>query len=323
MAAAVGPPYHDVSFRAPAALPENEAPRPQPSAAAASTASGEGATRRDFYRAGPLRSRPRMKTFLECRPAALAKSLAKMAKALALSGVGEKGTIELVSGTTSPTLEEITIANVGEAQRGADGRWYKLVEIGAPGGLEAYRAAILTRARKGEWEKTVAMFDAMLVRGILPDPPTFAAVATAANRNGQWERALEIFDMMGPLGVTPTAATFATAIKACSKGLQLERAMDIFYSMPAKGVVPDRDCFESIISICEASKSWKAAVEASDFISNIDSVLEKLRKESSEHHVANHTSALSDDHGGRAIIYPLVKGRFDPSIVSSPQGNCF
>lgn len=81
------------------------------------------------------------------------------------------------------------------------------------------------------------------------------------SKEGNWQKSLAIFDALPALAVTADTTLTNAAIAACDKGGQWMRAQDIFARMHEKGLAKDTITFSSTISALSKSKQAHLAVE--------------------------------------------------------------
>merc|ERR1711938_278624 len=122
----------------------------------------------------------------------------------------------------------------------------------------------LGRMRRG-WQSAVQLLESAEARyGVTPNTITYNAAISACEKGGQWERALALLDAMQAAGVAPDTITYSAAISACEKGGQWERALALLDEMQAAGVAPNTITYNATISACEKGGQWERALSLLD-----------------------------------------------------------
>ena len=117
-------------------------------------------------------------------------------------------------------------------------------------------------AQPAQWEPAMETLEAMGAQGQKPDLYSCNAALAALGKAGEWERAIALLEAMPTTyGVAGDAVSYTSAISGCERAGEWMAAMQLLRQMQEAGVRPTMLTYSKLLFVHAAAGQWEAAAE--------------------------------------------------------------
>lgn len=127
---------------------------------------------------------------------------------------------------------------------------------------DACEEEVLKWGRRRQWQKSLAIIQEMIERGV----PRTTGVYTAAMRacgsldSKNWQKSMHLFQEMRQLELLPDADTYRWAIETCTRAKRRLQALELVEHMRAAELAPDKEVYLAAMRCCAGGGLWEQAI---------------------------------------------------------------